>query len=160
MDKDEFWATKSPLPEYHAVTFEHAAFAAPIRLVANVFAEVTLSGNVHTPAPMQIKPPETSSDGSPKLTLMFPRQVVGRQFKQQLALIVAAGSRDPIEVTYSVYTGDTAAPAVTWALFASDAGGVSFSTDTVQISAGLDNPMQRAVAPVYLPETFTGLSAF
>lgn len=160
MDKAEFWATKSPLPEYHAIVFDHAAFAAPIRLVANVFANVTLGGNVHTPAPMQIKPPETSSDGSPKLTLSFPRQVVGRQFKQQLALIVAAGSRDPIEVTYSIYTGDVSAPTVTWALYAADSGGVSFGTDTVQISAGLDNPMQRAVAPVYLPETFTGLQGF
>lgn len=157
MDKAEFWATKSPLPEYHAVTFQHAAFTAPIRLVANVFTNVTLGGNVHTPAPMQIKPPQTSSDGSPRLTLSFPRQVVGRQFKQQLALIVAAGSRDPIEVQYAVYTGDVSAPTVTWNLFASDVGGVAFSTESVQVTAGLDNPMQRQVAPVYLPEVFTGL---
>lgn len=160
MDKAEFWATKSPLPEYHAITFEHPAFDAPIRLVANVFAEVTLGGNVHTPAPMTIRPPETTSDVQPKLTLRFPRPVVGRQFKQQLALIAAAGSRDPIVVTYDVYTGDVSAPTVSWALYAADAAGVSFSSDTVQVSATLDNPMTRAVAPVYLPETFTGLQAF
>ena len=157
MDRREYWSTKSPLPELHAVVFEHPSFAAPIRLVANVHAAVTLSGQVHTPAPMQIKPPETSSDGNPKLTLSFPRIVVGRQFKQQLALIVAAGSRAPIEVNYSVYTGDNTAPTVTWELYASEAGGISFSQDAVQVKASLDNPFQRQVAPVYLPETFTGL---
>jgi hypothetical protein len=157
MDKAEFWATKSPLPEYHAVTFTHPSFASPIRLVANVYAAVTLGGNVHTPAPMQIRPPETGTNAQPKLTLSFPRLVVGRQFKQQLALIVASGSRAPIVVTYAVYTGDTTAPTVTWTLYAVEGGGVAFNGETVQVSAGLDNPMQRAVAPVYLPETFTGL---
>ena len=159
MDKDEFWATKSPLPEYHAVTFTHPEFDAPIRLVANVFEPVTLSSNVHTPAAMQIKPPETSTDANPKLTLSFPRQVVGRQFKQQLALIVAAGSRDPIEVLYEVYTGDVSAPTVTWELYAAEAGGVAFNGDTDQVTASRDNPMTRAIAPVYLPETCTGLAA-
>lgn len=157
MDKREFWATKSPLPEHHAVTFTHPSFAAPIRLVANVYAPVTLGGNVHTPAPMQIKPPETDTNSQPKMTLAFPRQVVGRQFKQQLALVVASGSRAPIVVTYSVYTGDNTTPSVTWTLYAVEGGGVAFNGQTVQISAGLDNPMKRAIAPVYLPETFTGL---
>lgn len=158
MDKATFWATKSPLAEYEAVVFDHPAFSAPIRLVANQFAEVTLDGEVHTPAPMTIKPPTQGAGGSsPKLTITFPRQVVGREFKQQLALIVEAGDRTPITVTYSLYLGVTSAPQVTWTLYASDAGGVAFSRDAVQVTATLDNPMRRAVAPVYLPEVFTGL---
>lgn len=155
MDKAEFWSKKSPLPEYHAVSFAHPAFSETFRLVANQFAAVTLAGNVHTPCAMSINPPETRSDANPRLTLAFPRQVVGRQFKQQLAL--TAGSRDPITITYAVFCGDTTTPEVTWTLYASDQGGIQFTADTVQVVATVDNPMRRAVAPVYDPATFTGL---
>lgn len=155
MDKAEFWSKKSPLPEYHGVTFSHPSFAAPIRLVANQFAAVTLGGNVHTPAPMSITPPDQKSDANTRLTLVFPRQVVGRQFKQQLALTV--GSVDPIEITYEVYCGDTATPEAIWNLYASDAGGIQFSAQSVQVVATVDNPMRRAVAPIYDPAVFTGL---
>lgn len=157
MDRATFWATKPKLASYHAVTFTHAAFSAPIRLVANVFAPVTLAGNVHTPAPMQIDPPQISSEGQPKLRLSFPRKVVGRQFKQQLALVAASGSRAPVVVTYAVFLGDTAAPEVAWTLYAADSGGVTFGADTVQLLATLDNPMRRSVAPIYDPQVFTGL---
>lgn len=157
MDKATFWATKSPLPQYETIVFEHAAFTAPIRLVRNQFAEVTLGGQVHTPAGMSIKPPEQGQEAQPKLTLSFPRQHVGRQFKAQLALIVASGLLDPITVTYSVWLGDTTAPEVSWVLYASDKGGVSFGQDTVQVTATLDNPMRRDVAAIYDPSVFTGL---
>ncbi len=157
MDKREYWATKSPLPTYEAITFDHPDFTAPIRLVAHEFAPVTLGGNVHTPAPMKITPPSQRTAGQPRMTISFPRQVVGRAFKQQLALIVAAGSRAPIEITYAVYLGDTATPEVTWALYASDQAGIGFSADAVQVTATLDNPLRRDVAPVYSPDVFTGL---
>jgi len=155
MTPAEFWATKSPLPEYHAVTFDHPNFDAPIRLVANQFAQVTLGGNVHEPAPMSLKAPDQKSGAQAKLTMAFPRIVVGRQFKQQLKLV--AGSRDPITVLYAVYLDDLDTPALTWNLFVSDAGGVTFSSDTVQVVATDDNPMRRAVAPIYDPAVFTGL---
>lgn len=157
MDKRVYWSTKSPLPEWHAVMFEHPAFDAPTRLVANQFAPVTLGGHVHTPAPMTIKPPDQTPDNQPRLRMGFPRQVVGRQFKQQLALIRASGSLAPIDVTYSVYLGDTDAPELTWELFVSDAGGVQFGANTVQVTASDDNPMRRKVAPIYTPDVFTGL---
>lgn len=157
MDKEVYWSTKSPLPEWHAITFEHPAFEAPFRLVANQFAEVTLGGQVHTPAPMTIKPPDQAADGQPKLTMAFPRQVVGREFKRQLALITAAGSREPITVTYEVYLGDTVTPEMSWVLYAAEAGGVQFSVDTVQVTATDDNPLRRSVAVIYDPSVFTGL---
>jgi hypothetical protein len=157
MDKREFWTKKSPLAEYHGIVFSHPAFSAPFRLVANQFAAVTLGGHEHTPAPMTIKPPDQRGDAQPKLTLAFPRIVVGREFKRQLRLIEAAGLRDPIAVTYSVYLGVTDVPQVTWSLYASDTGGIQFTTDTVQVSATIDNPMRRAVAPIYDPAVFTGL---
>ncbi len=157
MDKAEFWSKKPVLPEYESIVFDHPEFAAPFRLVANQFDTVTLSGNVHTPAAMQIKRPETDLDGQPKLVLAFPRQVVGRQFKAQLRLLQAAASTDPIEVTYSIYTGDTSAPTVTWNLFIADAGGIVFNGEAVQVTAGLDNPMRRRVALIYTPQVFTGL---
>jgi len=157
MDKATFWATKSPLPEFHAITFEHPAFETPFRLVANQFAEVTLGGFVHTPAPMTIKPPDQKSDAQPKLQLAFPRQVVGREFKRQLARIVNSGSRAPIVVTYAIYLGDTSAPQVTWQLYATESNGISFTADAVQVTAGDDNIMRRNVAPIYDPNVFTGL---
>lgn len=157
MDRKVFWATKSPLPEYHAITFSHPAFDAPIRLVANKYAEVTLGGNVHTPAGMNIVPPEQKSEGQPRLTLVFPRQAVGREFKRQLRLIAAAGSLAPIQVNYDVYLGDTDAPEVTWLLYVAEQGGIQFGTDSVQVLATVDNPLRRSAAIIYDPGFFTGL---
>ena len=157
MDKATFWATKSPLAEYHAITFLHPSFEAPFRLVANQFTPVTLGGQVHRPAPMSIKAPDQKSDTQARLTMSFPRQVVGREFKRQLRLIHASGSREPIAVTYAIYMGDTAAPEMTWSLYAAEAGGVQFSTDAVQVTATDNNPMRRQVGVIYDPATFTGL---
>jgi len=155
MTPAEFWASKSTQPEYHAITFAHPNFAAPIRLVANKFAPVTLGGNIYQPAPMQIKPPDQTGTGQASLKLTFPRQVVGREFKKQLKLIGA--SRAPIEITYALYLDGIAAPAISWSLYASDAGGIVFSADGVQVTATDSNPMRRAVGPVYDPNLFTGL---
>lgn len=157
MTKEEFWATKSPLAQYHAITFDHAEFVAPFRLVANQFASVTLDGNVHTPVAMQLKVPDVGIDSTAPLTMAFPRQVVGRQFKAALALIAAAGSRDPVEVTYSVYLGVTSSPQITIVRYISDRAGVQFRGDTVQVQATVDNPMRRATGRIYDPEVFTGL---
>lgn len=157
MDAKVFWATKSPLPEFHAITFDHPAFEAPIRLVANQFAEVTLAGQAHRPVPMTIKPPDQSGNGQARLQLAFVRAVVGREFKRQLRLVTASGSRAPISVTYAVYLGDTVTPAITWALYASEEGGVTFTTDSVQVVCTDNNPMRQQVAPTYTPDVFTGL---
>lgn len=157
MDKETFWATKSPLAEYHAITYSHPSFEAPIRLVANQFAEVTLGGNPHMPAPMTVTPPDQKNDAQPRLTTVFPRQVVGRIFKQQIKLITASGSRAPISVEYSVYLGTTVAPQLTWNLYVAEQGGIGFSTDGVQVVATDDNPMRRQVGVIYDPATFSGL---
>jgi hypothetical protein len=157
MDKREFWSTKSPLPEYHSVVFAHPSFDEPIRLVANQFAEVTLGGFLHAPAPMGIKPPDRAGGQQAKLTMSFPRAVVGREFKKQISKVSAAQSRQPITVTYSVYLDNLASPAVTWSLYVSDDSGVLFGAETVQVSATDTNPMRRAVAPIYDPSVFTGL---
>lgn len=157
MDRRTFWATKARLPEWHTITFDHPAFDAPIRLVADVFEPVTLGGYSHTPAPMTIKPPDQNINGQQKLTLGFPRAVVGREFKRQLRLVVASGSRAPIAVTYAVYLGDTDAPEVTWNLYATDPGGIAFSPETVQVTATDDNLMRRNVSLIYDPSQFTGL---
>lgn len=157
MTKEEFWAIKSPLPQFQAIEFSHPSFDDAIRLVANAFEPVTLGGHEHTPAPMSIKEPDKTGDSTAKLTLTFPRAVVGREFKRQLRRIRDAGSRDPIVVLYAVYLGDTAAPQVTWQLYVSDDGGVVFNADAVQVTATVDNPARRAIAPIYDPATFTGL---
>jgi hypothetical protein len=157
MTPNEFWAAKSPLPEYHAITFDHPAFDAPIRLVANKFAAVTLDGNSYTPAPMSIKPPDQTGGTQAKLSMTFPRVVVGRQFKQQIKLV--AGSREPITVLYAVYLDDLNNPALSWSLYVSDAGGVTFSPDAVQVTATDDNPLRRRAGVIYEPSVFTGLES-
>jgi hypothetical protein len=155
MDKAEFWSTKARAPQWETVAIAHPGFASTFRLVANVFEAVTLGGNEYTPVPMTIRPPDNGRDAQQRLTLAFPRQVVGRQFKQALTLI--AGSRDPIEVTYAVWLSDTDAPKVSWLMYASDQGGIAFDPQSVQITATLDNPMRRRAAPIYTPDEFPGL---
>lgn len=157
MDKRTYWATKSPLPEFHSIIIEHPAFDAPFRLVANQFEEVILGGEVHIPAGMSIKQPDRQSDGQPKLTLSFSREQVGRDFKQQLQKINSA-TPAPLRVRYSVYLGDQVTPQITWDLFASDSAGIAFSNTAVSINATVDNPMRRDVGPIYDPSVFTGLT--
>lgn len=157
MDRRTFWSSKSPLPEYQAITFSHPSFDGPIRLVADKFEPVTLAGNVHQPAPMTVKPPDQRGDSQPKLVLSFPRAVVGRDFKRAIAGIQGAAVVEPITVTYDLYLGDTAAPEVSWTLYISDVGGIVFSPDVVQVTATESNPMRLNVAEIYDPAVFTGL---
>ena len=158
MTPKEFWTVKDPGSMYEAITFSHPSFSAPIRLVANQFTPITLGGNSYTPAPMSIKPPDQSGSAQARLTMTFPRIVVGRQFKQQLKLV--AGSRAPITVVYALYLGyDLATPVKTWNLYVSDAGGVTFSTDSVQVTSTDDNPLRRKAGVIYDPNIFTGLES-
>lgn len=158
MDRRTYWATKSPLPQFEAVAFSHPAFAGePLRLVANQFAPVTLGGFEHLPAPMTLSPPRIGPDSRPTLGIVFPRAVLGVAFKRLLRLVDAYASPQPIDVVYSVYCGDTAAPEVTWELFVGDSDGVTFTADAVSVSAVDNNPMLRRAAPIYDPAVFTGL---
>lgn len=157
MDRRTFWATKSPLPEYHAIVFDHPAFTFPIRLVANQFADVVLGGKLHTPAAMSIKPPDQTATAQQRLSIIFPRQVVGRRFKQELARVRAYGQVAPITVTYAVFLGTTDAPQQTWQLYVSDATGVQMNGEVVQVVATDDNPMRRSAAVIYDPNVWTGL---
>lgn len=159
MDKREFWSTKNPGARWQTITFAHAAFAAPIRLVANVFQNVTLGGHVYRAVQMEITTPSKKGDTSVRLRISFARPVVGREFKQQLALVKASGSRAPITCEYGYWLTETDAPKVVWPAYVADEGGVNFSADLVQVNATIDNPMLRHTAPIYLPEVFTGLAA-
>lgn len=157
MDKRVFWTTKSPLAEFHAITFSHMAFAAPIRLVANQFAPVVLGGYEHEPATMVIKPPDQTSASVQRLTVSFPRQYVGRRFKQELARVRAYEQPLPIGVLYAVYLGDTSAPQLTRSFYVSDANGVQFNAEIVNVVATDDNPLRRSAAVIYDPNVWTGL---
>lgn len=157
MDRRTFWSSKSPLPEYQAITFSHPSFDGPIRLVADKFEPVTLGGQVHQPVPMTVKPPDQRGDSQPKLVLAFPRAVVGREFKQAIARIQGAAVVEPIVVTYHMYLGDTDTPEVSWELYISDVGGIVFSPEAVQVTATESNPMRLNVSEIYDPAVFTGL---
>lgn len=157
MDRATFWATKSPLPVYEAIVFEHPAFDGAYYLVANQFQPVTLGGVVHIPTPMTVKPPDQTGDANAKLAVSFPRVVVGREFKRKLALVRSSGSREPVVVRYRVFLGETDAPKVTWNLYAAEDQGINFGPDGVTVNATADNPMRRLAGPVYDPVVFTGL---
>ena len=154
-----FWSSKRRKARFDTVTFNHTEFAAPERLVFNVFAEVTLGGDVYMPVPGDIGEPQRNADGQPRLTITFPRAVVGRQFKQALRLVQAASSVDPITCVHAIWLEDMDVPKFTWPMFVNDKAGVRFDRDRVQVVATLDNPMTRAVAPIYDPGVFTGLRA-
>ncbi|MCU0952638.1 MAG: DUF1833 domain-containing protein [Burkholderiaceae bacterium] len=155
----QFWARKPVETQYQTVTFSHPAFDAPVRLVANEWAPVTLGGSLYTPAAMSIRPPQSAPTQQPKLTLSFARQQIGRAFKVQLRKIRAAGSRDPVQVDYAVWLQDTDAPKRTWTLYADDRGGVAFDAQTVQVSATVDRLRRVSRAPIYDPGVFTGLAS-
>ena len=159
MDKREFWSTKPYEARFDTVAFSHPSFTSTFRLVSNVFADVTLGGNVYTPATMSIKLPDQTGDVQPRMVITFQRQVVGRTFKQQLRMVQESGSRVPITVTGAVWLKDTDAPKITWVLYASDQGGINFDGRHVQVSATLDNPMRSLAALIYDPGVFTGLAA-
>ena len=150
----EFWATKPRTARFDTIAFEHPEVDAPFRLAANVFEEVTLGGDEYRPAPMDIGWPAQNGDAQPRMSITFPRYVVGREFKQQLRLIRDAGSREPIVVTGATWLQDTDAPKITWGLYA---GSVRFNTESVQVSATLDNPMTKYGQATYDPAVFTGL---
>lgn len=152
-----FWATKPVAPEYQTVTFAHPVFSAPVRLVANEFDSVTLGGNVYTPVAMDNRPPGRAPNEQPKLVTSFARQQVGRDFKAKLRDIRAAGSRDPIAVTFDIWLADTDTPKRSWTLYADERGGVVFSPAAVQVNATLDRLRRVSRAPVYAPDIFTGL---
>lgn len=156
MDKREYWTTKPPTPEYEALVFTHPSFSTPIRLVIDQFEPVTLGGNVHTPVPGQVKEPDQAA-GPVRMTITFPRAVVGAEFKRQVRLMQASGSAAPITCTYARYLGDTVAPEVTWELYVSDSGGITITPDAVQVVATDDNPMRRPAALLYDPAVWTGL---
>lgn len=157
MTPSEFWATKSSLPEYLTVTFDHPDMGT-IRLVADQYAPVTIAGHEYTPAPMSITPPEQASDPIAKLRVSFPRAVVGREFKRRLKQISAAGRLSPIVVTYSHWIGsDLSAPVSSWPLYVDRDSGIVFSSETVQVTATDDNPLRLNCSEIYDPTVWTGL---
>lgn len=158
MTPQEFWASKSKRAEYLAIVFDHPEFDNPIRLVANQYAPVTLGGYEHTPAPMEIKPPDQGNDPVQKLTVSFPRAVVGRQFKEQLRAITAGGRMSPVTVSYRHYIADDMdTPAMSHDLYLAKDGGVTFTSDAVQVSATSVNSMRQNASVIYDPTVWTGL---
>lgn len=159
MDKREFWTTKSSRPEYHSIVFSHPAFEQPIRLVANQFAEVVLAGHLHTPAPMQLKPPAVGGETNVRMTVSFPRAAVGRQFKEGLRLVAAWPAPEPITAVYAIYLGDVDRPEIVWPLYLGDQNGVQFTPEAVQVTLTDTNPMRRQAGVVYTPDVFTGIDS-
>lgn len=157
MNKKQFWTQKPILAEYESVSFSNSSFDSTIYLVANQFAPVTLGGVVHTPCPMEVKPPNQSKDGNPAITLSFPRVVVGAEFKKQIKKIT---TYEPIVVTYRTYFADDMTnPVREYVLYVDSKDGIAMNGQAVNVKATIDNPMRRNVSRIYDPAEYTGLKA-
>ena len=155
MDQKIFWATKSPLIQFETLEINHSSFAAPIRLVANQFSEVTAAGVVFTPCPMGVQPPQQSSDPVITMTINFPRIVIGREFIKRLNNISAAGTLAEITIRYRKFTSDDMAnPTDDYTLYAKDLG---YNGDFVSIGASDNNPMNKSIGVITTVELFPGL---
>lgn len=154
----EFWARKPVAVRYQTITFAHPAFASTFRLVANEFADVTLGGNVYRPVAMDIKEPARVPNQQPKVVLSFARQQVGREFKAQLRLVRASGSRQPVAVTFADWLQDTDAPKRQFAAYVDDQGGVNSDASVIQVTATLARLRRESRAPRYTIDQFPGLA--
>ena len=163
-EQREFWNQKNPAEEYDTITFEHVDFKDPIRLVINQFEIKKFNGYKYIPVSGKISLPEQGSDLVPKLSLQFPRVVVGDEFKKAINSITIAGWRSPIYLIYEKYNElSMNAPTMRYVLTVSD-DGVSFNRNTVQITATDDNPMTLGIPfgregnPIYTIAEYPGLS--
>lgn len=153
----EFWTQKKRRPEYHCMTFSHSSWSAPIRLVINQYSNITLNGNVYTATSAEITPPSQNADDAATASISFPRQVVGREFKQALQSIVSAGKITPITATYEHFIDGITAPVRSQRLWVSESGGILWNATTVSVKCTDKNPLRRDISTKYDVDIFTGL---
>lgn len=153
----EFYATKRKEAEFHCLTFDHPDFDAPIRLVFNQFADVTLNCNTYT-ATVGTVDTSTMEGETPSISITFPRIVVGRDFKKQLKKITDSGRMSPISGTYEKFIPSVQlAPVRQRTLHVVENSGIAMNGSSVTVKLGEVNRLTKDVADLYDISIFTGL---
>lgn len=154
-----FWSQKNPAAEFDTITFNHPAFSEPVRLVANVYSDMTFNGNEYRACSMEINKPEQGKDPVSSIGVKFARPQVGDEFKK---IIRAMGPFDwlasPITLTLQQFTEDDMnSPIQDWTLYVTE-DGIRISRDTLEVQASDDNPMILNMSQVYDLDRYPGLS--
>lgn len=154
-----FWSQKNPAAEFDTVTFTHPAFKEPIRLVANVFSDMTFNGNTYRACSMEIDKPEQGKDPVSSVGVRFSRPLVGDEFK---AIIRAMDPFDwlaaPITLCLQQFTEDDPNnPIQNWSLYVTE-DGIRISRDTLQVQASDDNPMILNMSQIYDLDRYPSLA--
>ncbi|WP_330983608.1 MULTISPECIES: DUF1833 family protein [Enterobacterales] len=153
----EFWSTKNPAADYDVVVISHPAFDGPIRLVANVYEDITINGAVYTACAMEIDKPEQGRDPISSATIKFSRINVGDQFKVYIRSLDGYDWMTPVSVLLQHYTEqNTTTPDQSWGLFVGEEG-VRVTPDYVTLQATDDNPMTMNSSIIYDIDRYPGL---
>lgn len=153
-----FWSQKNPAAEFDTITFHHPAFVSPVRLVANVFSDMTFAGNVYRACSMEVKKPEQGKDPISSIDVKFARPVVGDEFKAIIRSLDPFDWMTPITLQLMQFTElNTETPIQNWSLFVTE-DGVRVSRDSLSVQASDDNPMILNVSQIYTLESYPGLA--
>lgn len=153
-----FWSQKSPAAEFDTVTFEHPAFSEPIRLVANVYSDMTFGRLLYRACAMTLQKPEQGKDPISTASVKFSRPVVGDEFKEVIGKLNPFDWFTPITIRLQQFTElNMSVPIQDWTLYVTE-DGVRINPTTIQIQASDDNPMILNTSQVYDIERYPGLA--
>lgn len=154
-----FWSQKNPSAEFDTISFFHPAFANPVRLVANVFSDITFNGNIYLACSMKVTKPEQGKDPISAASIQFSRPQVGDEFK---AIIRSMSPFDwlasPITLQIQQFTEiDMNKPIQDWKLYVTE-DGIRISRDVLEVQASDDNPMILNTSTLYELTRYPGLA--
>lgn len=153
----EFWSQKNPAAEFDTIIFTHPAFKEPVRLVANVYSDMTFQGVIYLACAMEVKKPEQGKDPVSSINVKFARPQVGDEFKSIIRQLDPFDWMTPITLRLMQFSEtDPNTATQDWSLFITE-DGIRLSRDTVEVQASDDNPMVMNTSQIYDLDTYPGL---
>lgn len=151
-EQRKYWTQKNPAVEWDTITFNHPKFDNPVRLVLNCFDEQVFQGEIYTPVAAELQKPEQSKDPVYDATVSFPRSYVIEEVEELLAKLDPFDQMTEIEMLLMSFSDeDRETPFQKWMLYVEE-DGIRTGPDTIQITAGDDNPNIRSYYKLYTPD--------